>query len=60
MRSIKYEDIYLKSYRTIPGLRIGIDNYMKFYNEKRFHQSLDYKRTNEVYNESANRLKVAC
>ena len=58
-RSIKYEDIFLKNYRTISGLRIGINNYMKFYNEKRFHQSLNYKRPDEVYVESTNSLKVA-
>ncbi len=58
-RSIKYEDIYLKSYRTIPELRTGIDNYMKFYNEKRFHESLDYKRPDEVYTVSANSVRVA-
>ena len=58
-RSIKYEDIFIKNYRTIPGLRIGIDNYMKFYNKKRFHQSLDYKRPEEVYSETTNRERVA-
>ncbi len=58
-RNIKYEDVYLKSYRTIQELRKGINNYIKFYNEKRFHQSLNYKRPKEVYTQTPNNNKAA-
>ena len=41
-RSLKYEDIYLKSYENMSELKEGIKMYFKFYNTERFHQSLEY------------------
>jgi len=48
-RTVKYEDIYLKNYETVKELRRGLTEYFKFYNKKRFHQSLNYMRPDEVY-----------
>jgi putative transposase len=48
-RSLKYEDIYLKDYRTMLELRVGIDRYIKFYNSERFHQSLEYETPDIIY-----------
>jgi Transposase and inactivated derivatives len=48
-RSLKYEDIYLKDYQSIPELREGLKNYFDFYNNRRGHQSLGYKTPAEVY-----------
>ena len=48
-RSVKYEDIYLQGYQTIPELILGLTRYFAFYNEERAHQSLDYLTPNEVY-----------
>lgn len=48
-RSLKYEDIYLKSYENMLELRKGVKSYFEFYNTKRFHQSLDYSTPNDVY-----------
>ncbi len=48
-RSLKYEDIYLKDYKSIPELREGLNNYFNFYNFKRSHQALDYKTPAEIY-----------
>jgi len=48
-RSLKYEDVYLKDYRSISELRTGLTDYFYFYNNKRFHQSLNYKTPAEVY-----------
>jgi len=48
-RSLKYEDIYLKDYRSFSELRVGLINYFDFYNNKRLHQSLNYKTPAEVY-----------
>ena len=42
-RSVKYEDIYIKGYRTLSEARAGLDEYFNFYNKERPHQSLDYK-----------------
>ena len=48
-RSVKYEDIYLKDYVTVPALFLGLDQYFTFYNQERPHQSLDYQTPTEVY-----------
>jgi len=48
-RSLKYEDIYLKDYRTMPELKEGLARYMKFYNSERFHQSLAYETPDTIY-----------
>ena len=37
-RSLKYEDIYLKSYETVPDLTQGLDTYFDYYNRQRPHQ----------------------
>jgi putative transposase len=41
-RSVKYEDIYLKAYQTVPALLAGLEAYFQLYNYERPHQSLDY------------------
>jgi len=48
-RSVKYEDVYLKCYERVPELESGLGAYFGFYNEERFHQSLDYRTPAEVY-----------
>jgi putative transposase len=48
-RSLKYEDIYLKEYRTYHELFEGLKNYFYFYNNKRSHQSLKYKTPADIY-----------
>jgi putative transposase len=39
-RTVKYENVYLKSYATIDEARSGLTEYIEYYNEKRRHQSL--------------------
>jgi putative transposase len=48
-RTVKYENVYLKSYRTIAEARQGLSEYFHFYNTVRRHQSLDNRRPAEVY-----------
>lgn len=48
-RSLKYEAIYLNEYDSVKELKRAITDYIRFYNHKRFHQSLAYKRPAEVY-----------
>lgn len=48
-RTVKYEDIYLKRYETIPEARAGLFEYFTFYNTNRVHQSLKYRTPAEVY-----------
>ena len=48
-RTVKYEDIYIKSYASVPELYSGLNEYFKFYNYERMHQSLDYQTPASVY-----------
>ena len=48
-RSVKYEDVYLKGYETIPQAEAGLKEYFNFYNTERHHQSLGYKTPWLVY-----------
>lgn len=48
-RSVKYEDIYLKDYTTVPALDEGLARYFHFYNHERPHQSLAYRTPAEVH-----------
>ena len=55
-RSIKYEDIYLKSYETAKDLARGIKSYMIRYNQYRPHQSLKEATPEEIY---SGKMKIA-
>jgi len=48
-RTVKYEDVYLKGYETLPTLLLGLTDYFLFYNGERRHQSLGYATPNAVY-----------
>jgi putative transposase len=48
-RSLKYEDVYLRDYATIEELEEGVRWYIRFYNDKRGHQSLDRRTPAEMY-----------
>lgn len=48
-RTVKYENIYLKDYASVQDVKLGLEKYFRFYNEKRYHQSLDYKTPAEIY-----------
>jgi putative transposase len=48
-RSLKYEEVYLKDYASVPEARAGIERYFRFYNHERLHQSLGYRTPAEIY-----------
>ena len=48
-RTIKYEEVYLKSYETVNEAREQIGEYISFYNTERFHQSLNNRTPAEIY-----------
>lgn len=48
-RTVKYEDVYLKHYRTIEETYEGLQKYFPFYNGERRHQGLNYKTPEEIY-----------
>jgi putative transposase len=55
-RTVKYEDIYLRAYATVAELERGLRSYLRFYNEERLHQSLDYQPPRVVYREARKAL----
>ena len=48
-RSFKCEEFYLNEYGSVKELRESILAYIEFYNQKRWHQALDYKTPASVY-----------
>ncbi len=52
-RSLKYEEVYLKDYSSAPEARAGIESYLRFYNQERLHQSLNYRTPAALYMERA-------
>jgi len=48
-RTVKYENIYLVDYGSVPELEEGLQAYFRFYNHERLHQSLGYHTPAEVH-----------
>lgn len=48
-RSLKYENVYIKDYRTVLEAINGIGDYFDIYNNKRLHESLNYKTPRDIY-----------
>jgi putative transposase len=48
-RSVKYEDVYIRGYGSVPELEKGLKAYFAFYNGERLPQSLGYRPPVEVY-----------
>jgi len=42
--TLKYDEIYLNEYQDIKELKRGVARFIEFYNFKRFHSSLGYKK----------------
>lgn len=48
-RSVKYEEVYIKDYQSVPEAIRNLRDYFTFYNQERFHQALDYQTPAQVY-----------
>ena len=48
-KSVKYEEVYLHAYDTVPDARASIGKYLTFYNSRRPHSSLDRKTPDQAY-----------
>ena len=48
-RSVKYEEVYLHAYASVPEARAGLGRYLSFYNSKRPHSSLDGRTPDKAY-----------
>jgi len=51
MRSAKVEKIYLNEYERVSILKDDVKEYIEFYNNRRFHETLDYKKPMNVYHD---------
>jgi putative transposase len=51
-RSLKYEEVYLKDYRSVAELESALTSWFRFYNHERLHQSLKYRTPAEVYQQA--------
>lgn len=48
-RSVKYEEVYLKAYESVPEARKELGAYFHFHNMRRRHQGLDKQTPDELY-----------
>jgi putative transposase len=48
-RTLKYEEVYLKDYTSVPVAQSNLGSFMPFYNDVRPHQSLGYHTPAEVH-----------
>ncbi|RWK79840.1 MAG: transposase [Mesorhizobium sp.] len=52
-RTIKYEEVYLHAYTSVPEARTAIARYLIFYDTGRPHSSLDRKTPDQAYSQHA-------
>lgn len=55
-RTLKYDEIYLNEYHSILDLKSKVSKYIYFYNHRRFHSALDYKKPMNVYLEGVKKV----
>jgi putative transposase len=48
-RSLQYENVFIKAYGSVAEARLGINAWMKFYNDVRKHQALGYWTPREIF-----------
>ena len=48
-RSLKYEEVFIKAYASVPEARRGIGGWFWFYNDERPHQALGYRTPRAVF-----------
>ena len=53
-RTVKYEEVYLKTYADAREARRELRDYFRFYNDQRPHQALGYRTPAEVYHQAIN------
>jgi putative transposase len=48
-RTIKYENVFLHTFDTVDQAKLTLGKFIKFYNEQRFHQALNYHTPDAIY-----------
>lgn len=47
--SCSNRQVWSKEYVSLPQLRLDVQSYVNFYNQRRIYSALDYKTPNEIY-----------
>jgi len=58
-RTIKYEEVYLHAYASVPEARAALVRYLTFYNARRPHSSLDRQTPDQAYFNTPQPIPVA-
>lgn len=58
-RTIKYEEVYLHAYVSVPEARAALARYLTFYNTRRPHSSLDRQTPDQAYFNAPQPIPVA-
>jgi putative transposase len=58
-RTIKYEEVYLRAYASVPEARAGIGRYIAFYNSRRPHSSHGGRTPDQAYLNQPKPVSVA-
>lgn len=56
-RTVKYEDLYIRGYETVPQLERGLGEYLDYYNRERCHAALANRTPAAVYREARQRCR---
>lgn len=56
-RTVKYEEVYLKDYQDPIEAEESLEEYFKYYNYERPHQSLDYNTPEDVFRTALDKRK---
>ncbi len=57
-RTIKYEDLYINDYQNVKEIKRAISDFMKFYNKRRLHSTLNYLTPDTFYYQHLQNDKV--
>ena len=58
-KSVKYEEVYLKAYDSLPEAKANLGAYLNFFNAHRPHQSFDGKMPDTVYYAALPQQRIA-
>ncbi len=56
-RTVKYEEVHLKTYEIVSDAKLGLWEYIRWYNHERRHSSLGKKRPYEVMSGIENKFR---
>ena len=58
-RTIKYEEVYLRAYRSVSEARSGLGRYLAFYNRQRPHSALGGQTPDQAYGNQPKPIQAA-